>query len=150
MTPYEFRAIGQRLLGPGWQTRLARLLGVADRTVRRWASGDSPIPEGLPADLARLEAAGAGWPRDRWLIATDPESQRDYLIHTREPRFIARVSLEDPEADEVTGITYSCRSGEVLCEIVWFDPPPLDEPSLLRLLQEGESALEVHDLDSED
>ena len=30
--------------GHGWQTELARVLGVDTRTVRKWIAGDNPIP----------------------------------------------------------------------------------------------------------
>lgn len=36
MTSDELRTIGETLYGPWWQTRLARALGVAPRTVRCW------------------------------------------------------------------------------------------------------------------
>lgn len=45
---------GKALYGPRWQTELARDLGVADRTVRRWASGVRDVPPGLYVDLLRL------------------------------------------------------------------------------------------------
>lgn len=51
------REVGEALYGPRWQTDLARDLGVADRTVRRWEVGDSDIPPGLAADLLRLVIA---------------------------------------------------------------------------------------------
>lgn len=45
--------VGAALYGPRWQTDLARELGVADRTVRRWVAGaDRPRP-GVWADLRR-------------------------------------------------------------------------------------------------
>lgn len=45
---------GAALYGPRWQTELARDLGVADRTVRRWAAGEQPLPHSVCADLLRL------------------------------------------------------------------------------------------------
>lgn len=45
---------GEALYGPQWQSALARDLGVADRTVRRWVAGASPVPAGLYLDLLRL------------------------------------------------------------------------------------------------
>lgn len=45
---------GEALYGPQWQSALARDLGVADRTVRRWAAGTSEPPAGLYFDLLRL------------------------------------------------------------------------------------------------
>lgn len=45
---------GEALYGPRWQCELARALGVADRTVRRWVAGTHPVPDGLWLDLLRL------------------------------------------------------------------------------------------------
>lgn len=45
---------GEALYGPQWQSALARDLGVADRTVRRWVAGTTDIPPGLYVDLLRL------------------------------------------------------------------------------------------------
>lgn len=45
---------GEALYGPRWQAELARDLGVADRTVRRWVAGTSEVPAGLYVDLLRL------------------------------------------------------------------------------------------------
>jgi hypothetical protein len=45
---------GRLLHGPSWQTPLAADLGVALRTVQRWASGASALPSGIWADLRKL------------------------------------------------------------------------------------------------
>ena len=45
---------GEALYGPRWQTELARDLGVADRTMRRWVADTSAVPSGLYVDLLRL------------------------------------------------------------------------------------------------
>ncbi len=47
------REIGEALWGPRWQSEMARALDVSDRTVRRWAAGDT-IPAGVWLDLMRL------------------------------------------------------------------------------------------------
>lgn len=54
MTPASLREAGEALYGARWQADLARDLGVADRTVRRWLAGSSAIPPGLGAELRRL------------------------------------------------------------------------------------------------
>jgi hypothetical protein len=43
MTPSELRTISNTL-NPGGQTKLARILRVNPRTVRRWLAGKSRIP----------------------------------------------------------------------------------------------------------
>ena len=45
---------GEALYGSRWQSEMARDLGVADRTVRRWVAGTSEVPSGLYVDLLRL------------------------------------------------------------------------------------------------
>jgi len=54
MTPVKFSQVGESLYGPSWRGTLAAALSVAERTVRRWATGDHPIPPGIPNDLASL------------------------------------------------------------------------------------------------
>ena len=46
--------VGEALYGSRWQTDLARDLGVADRTVRRWAAGAQEMPASARTDLLRL------------------------------------------------------------------------------------------------
>ena len=53
MTPALLRAAGEALYGPLWQSELARALGVADRTMRRWVAGTSPVPD-LSDDLGAM------------------------------------------------------------------------------------------------
>lgn len=54
MTPDELAARGRALYGERWQTSLAQDLAVADRTMRRWLAGESPIPEGINSELRRV------------------------------------------------------------------------------------------------
>ena len=49
--------IGEALYGERWQTALAHELGVADRTVRRWVAGDSPVPPCVASPQAALPLA---------------------------------------------------------------------------------------------
>ena len=56
MSPNELSAIASERLGANWQTPLARLLNVNPRTVRRWASGASPITASMESMIqAALE-----------------------------------------------------------------------------------------------
>lgn len=54
MRPATFRAAGKALYGSRWQTDLAAALDVADRTVRRWDSGEHPIPIEVRSQLRQL------------------------------------------------------------------------------------------------
>ena len=52
MTREEFLEAGSELYGSwGWQTRLAERLQVNGSTVRRWVSGNVPIPGPVGAAL---------------------------------------------------------------------------------------------------
>ena len=56
LTPDLLRQVGEALYGERWQTPLSRALGVGDRTVRRWVSGEdrpNPAIAGELADLMR-------------------------------------------------------------------------------------------------
>jgi hypothetical protein len=46
--------VGQALYGAMWRTALGEALGVNERTIRRWSSGESPIPDGVSADVRKL------------------------------------------------------------------------------------------------
>ena len=54
MTPATLTRLGTLLYGPCWRIPLAEALGVNRSSVRRWATGQWPIPEGVPADLRRI------------------------------------------------------------------------------------------------
>lgn len=53
-TPSLLREAGELLFGDRWQAALAEALGVSDRTMRRWVSGENPIPDGAWADVLNL------------------------------------------------------------------------------------------------
>ena len=59
MTSERFRAFGEALYGPRWQSELARALSVSDRTVRRWATGAYDVPSGVEAEITALVRAKA-------------------------------------------------------------------------------------------
>lgn len=44
-------ACGEALFGPRWQSDLARLLSVNDRTVRYWVAGTNPVPPGVWGEI---------------------------------------------------------------------------------------------------
>jgi len=127
----EFRAICIARFGEGWQTKLALSLGVNPRTVRRWSSGDVPIPPAVAAQLGARPAIAQGYP-DEWLIAADPDEQREYVIHLASPRFIGMI-LDEEMAE---GVTLALRD-EIVGRITWIDPPPADLLPLLRSLQKA-------------
>lgn len=44
MTPFELRTLCEKLYGEHWRAVLSRKLVRDPRTIRRWASGESPVP----------------------------------------------------------------------------------------------------------
>lgn len=74
MTDAEFRCVREWLaVDVEW---LAQRLGVADRTVRRWEAGTSPIPDGVRIALEQLEyfaACQVGEAVERLRDMRDPE-----------------------------------------------------------------------------
>lgn len=53
------REAGEALYGTQWRSDLARDLNVADRTIRRWASGEWEVPPKALTELrALLKARG--------------------------------------------------------------------------------------------
>ncbi len=152
MTSAELAAMCLAIWGHNWQGPLARALKVNDRTVRRWASGDVPIPDSVESDIRRIlgadERVETHWPRDEWIVQRE-EGRRMYVVHTITPRFIARAVEcdedgssvpEEGEADVLTGVVYA--SGDlVLCEVAWIDAPPgLNE--IRQIMDQAADALE--------
>jgi len=157
LTAPELRALALAIWGHRWQGPLARALAVNPRTVRRWASGDVPVPDRVEEELRRVVGADKRnfpWPRDEWIVGDGmPDAQgrrREYLVHTLAPRFVARVVAVDDDglphpdeepADLLSGIVWS--SGDtVLCEITWIDPPPA-MTELRALLEAAADALDA-------
>lgn len=156
MTKEELAAIGLATFGANWQSPMARALDISPRHMRRLAAG-APISEGIEQDIRRMlggkDIPDPDWPRDAWIIGEAPpeedtEARRAYVVHTKRPRFTARVVLVDddgaPEqnegpADTVTGITYTAN-GYVICEIAWIDPTP-SAAEFHRLLGEAADAI---------
>ncbi len=54
MTTEQLQRAGRLLYGDQWQSNLARSLSVDDRTVRRWASGDSAIKQSIADEIVGL------------------------------------------------------------------------------------------------
>lgn len=120
----------------GWQTAIAKRLGVESRTVRRWISDDQ-TPKW--ADDKLMELTGAclisPWPRDEWVVGdgvTADGTRREYIIHLAPPRFAARIVALDDDGnpdhhetpvDVITGSAYQIDVDTMLCEVDWIDQP---------------------------
>lgn len=136
MTRDEFQSTAIAILRStvGWQSAIARRLGVEPRTVRRWLAGGE-FPLDIEARLGALIGAGDinPWPRDEWVIGDTlggDGQRREYIVHIQPPRFVARIVAIDadgvPEADEMpadlmSGTVYVADQETILCEIDWVD-----------------------------
>ncbi len=58
MTPAEFRTLSEAIYGAGWQSTLARVLVREPRTVRRWKTGESPVPKAVQDWLRERQPKG--------------------------------------------------------------------------------------------
>lgn len=126
----EFRAICVARFGDGWQSKLAAVLRVNPRTVRRWAAGAVPIPTAVVAFLGAAPAIARDYP-DEWLIAADADETREYVVHLSPPRFVGMVLDPDSISD---GVTISVGD-EVIGEISWIDPAPKEFGEMIRSLR---------------
>ncbi len=145
MTPQQFRsaAVAVTRTALGWQTKIARTLGVQSRTVRRWlvvGRETGIMPDAAVAAIS--EAMGevdtaAVWPRGEWLVGRD-DGGRLLVQHLHFPRFTARAvhtapggatpAEEEQPADILSGVVYVADGGDpegdaLLCEIAWIDEP---------------------------
>jgi len=54
MTGDELRAVGHALYGTKWISDMAESLQCSSRSVRRWAAGSWPVPDGVAHDIELL------------------------------------------------------------------------------------------------
>ncbi|WP_417831727.1 hypothetical protein [Terasakiella sp.] len=147
MTPQQLQQAGEALFGPQWQTALARSLGMKDASlIRKILSGSRALTDNTARRIRLLMA------HDEWIVGDGADTGHEYIVHTRYPRFIAKVASEQAgdDADILSGITYACADGDqVLCEFIWSDKPP-ESDDLVRLLQRADAALEAAAYDAMD
>ena len=131
----EFRAAALAMFGPGWQTRMAKWLRVNPRTVRRWASGEVDVP-GYVLNLMHIPFEGLGAESiPEWLFGiAHGTGDREWVIHTRAPRFVAEIADTD---DLVEGFSYEIAEGDQFCRFLWLDPEP-PRPALDVLLDNAD------------
>lgn len=56
MTPADLAMAGEALYGLRWHAELARQLGITYRTLRRWMTGEYPVPAGVAGEVRALLA----------------------------------------------------------------------------------------------
>ena len=111
MKPAEFKNARKALRLSS--ARMVTALAVADgRTIRRWESGQHPIPGTVELVVRQLLRGRESAEPPEWLIATTLDGVDEVLIHNRAPRFTARVALQRADiADTLSGTTYACQGG---------------------------------------
>ncbi|MDF1627053.1 MAG: hypothetical protein P1U84_12285 [Parvibaculaceae bacterium] len=120
-------------------------------TVRKWTTDPGnnrhrPAPFYVTGMLKHLALGGP-----EWVIATEPEGGREYMIHLTAPRFMFRVaSGKDEFTEEPVGLHIHLATGELLCEFVWWDMPPNNEEDRDALIKGGITAFEIYTQDSFD
>jgi len=88
---------------------------------------------------------------NRWLVAEGSELgkggvPRQYILHTKAPKFVAEVLDDRDEPPEAVGVNLGGGQAMVLLE--WWDPAPTG-PALDALLREAAAALAKYDADLE-
>ncbi len=140
MTREEFisNAVAWHGSAIGWQSALARAIGVDPRTIRR-AVKDGPSVE-VAAGLMALfgDSAPARVPAE-W-ICGDGSDGREYLVHTLSPRFLCLVMTEDEyeNFDHQRDGDYQV-GGSWLCGFHWIDRRP---DNLAMWMEHAADALE--------
>lgn len=133
MTRDEFVANGIAWHGSavGWQSALARALGVRTDTIRK-ACKDGPS-DALAAAVMELfgEAVPTRVPAE-W-ICGDGSDGREYLVHTLAPRFLCLVMTDEEYADFEHQAEGDFMSEDfVLCGFHWIDRRPSNYANLME------------------
>ena len=79
-------------------------------------------------------------PPDEWMVGEAIDGRRQWIVHTREPRFIAEIIDDDDELNPP--FEYQMSSSQWLCNFLWLDEPPED---LTILCAEAEGVIETYD-----
>ena len=69
---------------------------------------------------------------DRWLIAESIDSERQYIVHTHTPRFVAEI-------------LYDAEGGNYIDDFDFIDEPPADPQYLAQVMREAGQALAEYD-----
>jgi hypothetical protein len=140
----RFRALCAAKFGEnGWQTALSRALGTSSRTVRRWASGQTPVPEEI---MQWLEIANDCDPlHPRVIIGEDCATHELWLTYLGTPAFVAKMWTEEDDDDTqpIEGLTAELPGGTVLHSFIFLGLPS----SIRHVLPEIQEAIDrfVHD-----
>ena len=81
---------------------------------------------------------------DEWLIGENVPGDRQYVIHTCEPVFIAEIYDED-DAPVIDEIEFAMNNGQVLSRLVWYGEPVTQERAFVDLCSRAAEAIERYD-----
>jgi hypothetical protein len=152
MNKNEFTAAAIAAVGTAieWQSKIAKNLGVNERTIRRWLSGEKPIPDWVDEKLKSVVNFDKNpfFSFDEWIVgeaaAARDGKRRRYILHAHFPRFLARIvyygadNAPDPQDCPVSdgGTSYQIAvyddgDYERFEEIVFYDPANAGEITAL-------------------
>lgn len=77
---------------------------------------------------------------DGFIFGVDCKFAREYIVHTKAPRFVAEVFEESQAAP----FEFALMTGDTLANFVWIDEPPTGN-TLLALLGCVDMAFAAHD-----
>jgi len=98
------RQIGEQLYGRNWQTPLSAAIGVSDRSMRRWVSGDDDIPRGVWADIHRHAEA-------RWLPIKYFDDEVVRLLNSEISDPLQPIANTSPTQDG-HGLSFAMQTGK--------------------------------------
>lgn len=78
--------------------------------------------------------------RDSWIVGQGIATERPYVIHTENPRFIAQVFEEGDPDGILAPLRYSLRDGRSLARFAFYDDLP-DERTLRSILRWADEVL---------
>ena len=141
----EFVGLSTALLGNhGWINGIARTLGVSQSTASKWKNGKADVPDSVIDQLRGMAGINSQIPE--WIEGEGLDGQgglKTYLIHTKWPRFIARLVDDDGLVDshELGGLSVSV-DGLELAGFVWHDEPKgLNNDDIIAMVGEAVDAL---------
>ena len=141
MTPQEFisNAAAWNNSAINWQSNIAHALDVSPQAIKKIANGGKVNSK---IATAMLDLCGETAPQAvhaEW-INGEGEDGREYLIHTRHPRFQALVITGETDYDieNDNGVIYQCGYS-LICGFLWIDRRP---DNLTELMESACDALE--------
>jgi len=134
MTPHEFtsNAIAWHGSAHNWVGAVSKALNVNRRTVQRIANNGNVSPRLGQALLNLIGEVAPQVVHAEW-VNGEGDDGREYLIHTRKPKFQALIITDgdDYDLDSDAGIKYAFDDC-VLCGFQWIDPMPNNVTELLE------------------